>query len=159
MNSVAVDLKICILPMFYLGHTAKGFVAIEYNINLPRALHVYTFSLFAYFWSSCSEGFSVHRPYTSNVKNERVDGVDLGTNSDVLVSFPVRYRNVCGTFAPLLFWHYYGNILCCLPPPPPVHALCSYFSRIDYWMDRTKLAVYWITHFSSNTGSLWRDIH
>jgi hypothetical protein len=27
-----------------------------------------------------------------------IDGADLGTNSDVLVSFPVRCRNVCGTF-------------------------------------------------------------
>ena len=26
------------------------------------------------------------------------DGADLGTNSDVLVSFPVRCRNVCGMF-------------------------------------------------------------
>ena len=25
------------------------------------------------------------------------DGADLGTNSNVLVSFPVRCRNVCGT--------------------------------------------------------------
>jgi hypothetical protein len=26
------------------------------------------------------------------------DRADLGTNSDVLLSFPVRCRNVCGTF-------------------------------------------------------------
>jgi hypothetical protein len=31
-------LKIFILSMIYLGHTAIGFVAVEYSINLPRAL-------------------------------------------------------------------------------------------------------------------------
>jgi hypothetical protein len=30
-----------------------------------------------------------------------------GTNSNVMVFFLFRYWNVCGTFAPLLSWHYY----------------------------------------------------
>jgi hypothetical protein len=40
-------------------------------------------------------------------------GADSGTNSDIMVSFLLdvgtfveRLWNVCGTFVPLLFWHY-----------------------------------------------------
>jgi hypothetical protein len=36
------------------------------------------------------------------------DGADLGTNSDVLVSFPVRCRNVCGTFVERLLLYCFG---------------------------------------------------